>query len=100
MTAGDRSALLGSAAKASPGTFMAAECGRTRARVDVERFGPGIAFRASHPNERKRIMNNIIFANAGIAKLAPFSTVDEGFFDLHFDANVEGLFSSVQKGLP
>src|SRR5438552_15069680 len=45
-------------------------------------------------------MNNIIFANAGIAKLAPFGTVVEGFFDLHFNANVKGLFFSVQKGLP
>src|SRR6266478_6445883 len=25
---------------------------------------------------------DIIFANAGLAKLAPFGTVDEGFFDL------------------
>src|SRR5207245_3985226 len=43
---------------------------------------------------------DIIFANAGLAKLAPFGTVDEGFFDLHFNANVKGLFFSVQKGLP
>jgi NAD(P)-dependent dehydrogenase (short-subunit alcohol dehydrogenase family) len=43
---------------------------------------------------------DIIFANAGVAKLAPFGTVDEQFFDLHFDANVKGLFFSVQKGLP
>lgn len=43
---------------------------------------------------------DIIFANAGIAKLAAFGTVDEEFFDLHFDANVKGLFFTVQKGLP
>jgi NAD(P)-dependent dehydrogenase (short-subunit alcohol dehydrogenase family) len=43
---------------------------------------------------------DVIFANAGLAKLAPFGTVDEGFFDVHFDANVKGLFFSVQKGLP
>jgi len=43
---------------------------------------------------------DIIFANAGLAKLASFGTVDEEFFDLHFDANVKGLFFSVQKGLP
>jgi NAD(P)-dependent dehydrogenase (short-subunit alcohol dehydrogenase family) len=43
---------------------------------------------------------DIIFANAGLAKLAPFGTMDEEFFDLHFDANVKGLFFSVQKGLP
>lgn len=43
---------------------------------------------------------DVIFANAGLAKLAPFGTVDEKVFDLHFDANVKGLFFSVQKGLP
>jgi NAD(P)-dependent dehydrogenase (short-subunit alcohol dehydrogenase family) len=43
---------------------------------------------------------DIIFANAGLAKLAPFGTMDEEFFDLHFDANVKGLFFSVQKALP
>lgn len=43
---------------------------------------------------------DIIFANAGLAKLAPFADVDEHFFDLHFNANVKGLFFSVQKGLP
>lgn len=42
---------------------------------------------------------DIVFANAGLAKLAPFGTVDERLFDLHFDANVKGLFFSVQKGL-
>src|SRR5580700_3680807 len=43
---------------------------------------------------------DVIFANAGIAKLGLFGTVDEKFFDLHFDANVKGLFFSVQKALP
>ncbi len=43
---------------------------------------------------------DVIFANAGVARLAPFGSVDAKFFDLHFDANVKGLFFSVQKGLP
>ena len=43
---------------------------------------------------------DLIFANAGVARLAPFGSVDEKFFDLHFDANVKGLVFSVQKGLP
>jgi len=43
---------------------------------------------------------DVIFANAGIAQLAPFGSVDEEFFDRHFDANVKGLFFTVQKGLP
>lgn len=42
----------------------------------------------------------MIFANAGVARLAPFGTVDEKFFDFHFNANVKGLFFSVQKGIP
>jgi NAD(P)-dependent dehydrogenase (short-subunit alcohol dehydrogenase family) len=49
---------------------------------------------------RKNRMIDVIFANAGIAQLAPFDSVDEKFYDLHFDANAKGLFFSVQKGLP
>src|SRR4029077_12464693 len=44
--------------------------------------------------------SDVIFANAGIAQLAPFGTVDEKFYDLHFDANVKGIFFTVQKALP
>lgn len=43
---------------------------------------------------------DVVFANAGISELAPLGTVDEKFFDLHFDANVKGLFFTVQKALP
>jgi len=43
---------------------------------------------------------DVIFANAGIAQLTPFSGVDEKFYDLHFDANVKGMFFTVQKALP
>src|ERR1700691_4895881 len=43
---------------------------------------------------------DVVFANAGIAQLTPFGTVDEKFYDLHFDANVKGLFFTVQKALP
>jgi NAD(P)-dependent dehydrogenase (short-subunit alcohol dehydrogenase family) len=50
--------------------------------------------------KKRDLKIDIIVANAGLAKLAPFGTVDEKFFDLHFDANVKGLFFSVQKGLP
>jgi NAD(P)-dependent dehydrogenase (short-subunit alcohol dehydrogenase family) len=49
-------------------------------------------------NHNRKI--DVIFANAGIAQLAPFGSVDEKFYDLHFDANVKGLFFTVQKGLP
>jgi NAD(P)-dependent dehydrogenase (short-subunit alcohol dehydrogenase family) len=43
---------------------------------------------------------DVIFANAGVAELAPFAAVDEKFYDLHFDANVKGMFFTVQKALP
>ena len=43
---------------------------------------------------------DVVFANAGVAHLAKFGSVDEKFFDLHFDVNVKGLFFSVQKVLP
>jgi len=49
---------------------------------------------------RKNRKIDVIFANAGIAQLAPFGGVDEKFYDLHFEANVKGLFFAVQKGLP
>jgi NAD(P)-dependent dehydrogenase (short-subunit alcohol dehydrogenase family) len=42
----------------------------------------------------------VIFANAGIAHLASFANVDEKFYDLHFNANVKGLFFTIQKALP
>jgi NAD(P)-dependent dehydrogenase (short-subunit alcohol dehydrogenase family) len=43
---------------------------------------------------------DVVFANAGISHHAQFGTVDEKFFDLHFNANVKGLFFTVQKALP
>jgi NAD(P)-dependent dehydrogenase (short-subunit alcohol dehydrogenase family) len=43
---------------------------------------------------------DVVFANAGIAQQKPLGAVDETFFDLHFNANVKGLFFTVQKALP
>lgn len=43
---------------------------------------------------------DILFANAGIAQMAPFNQVTEDFYDNHFDINVKGLFFTVQKALP
>ena len=36
----------------------------------------------------------------GIAQLAQFETVDEKFFDFHFNVNLKGTFFTVQKALP
>lgn len=43
---------------------------------------------------------DVLFANAGVSQPRPVEAVDEAFFDLHFDANVKGLFFTVQKALP
>jgi len=41
-----------------------------------------------------------VFANAGIAKYAPFGTITEDHYDSIFDINVKGLLFTVQKALP
>jgi NAD(P)-dependent dehydrogenase (short-subunit alcohol dehydrogenase family) len=43
---------------------------------------------------------DVLFANAGVSQPKPVEAVDEKHFDLHFDANVKGLFFTVQKALP
>jgi NAD(P)-dependent dehydrogenase (short-subunit alcohol dehydrogenase family) len=43
---------------------------------------------------------DIVFANAGIAKLAAFGDITEDLYDLTFDINVKGLLFTVQKALP
>jgi NAD(P)-dependent dehydrogenase (short-subunit alcohol dehydrogenase family) len=69
----------------------------------------GISGDVARPSDLDRLYDSVhaygrkidvVFANAGIAQPAPFGTVDEKFYDLHFDANVKGLFFAVQKALP
>ena len=43
---------------------------------------------------------DVLFANAGVAPLAPFEAVTEKQFDALFNINVRGLFFTVQKALP
>ncbi|MGC1877924.1 MAG: SDR family oxidoreductase [Rhabdochlamydiaceae bacterium] len=42
---------------------------------------------------------DIVFANAGVAKMAPFGKITEEFYDSIFNINVRGLFFTVQKAL-
>jgi NAD(P)-dependent dehydrogenase (short-subunit alcohol dehydrogenase family) len=42
---------------------------------------------------------DIVFANAGIAKYAPFGAIDEEHFDSIFNTNVKGLLFTMQKAL-
>src|SRR6202162_6680544 len=43
---------------------------------------------------------DIVFANAGSAKYAPFGTITEELYDSIFNINVKGLLFTVQKALP
>jgi NAD(P)-dependent dehydrogenase (short-subunit alcohol dehydrogenase family) len=43
---------------------------------------------------------DVVFANAGVAKYAPFGTITEEHFDSIFNINVRGLLFTVQKALP
>lgn len=50
--------------------------------------------------QREKSRLDIVFANAGVAKLAPLGTITEEFYDSIFDVNVKGLLFTVQKALP
>jgi len=50
--------------------------------------------------KREKDKLDIVFANAGIAKYAPFGTITEEHFDSIFGVNVKGLLFTVQKALP
>jgi NAD(P)-dependent dehydrogenase (short-subunit alcohol dehydrogenase family) len=41
-----------------------------------------------------------VFANAGVAQLAPFGEITEEHYDTIFTINVKGLLFTVQKALP
>jgi NAD(P)-dependent dehydrogenase (short-subunit alcohol dehydrogenase family) len=49
-------------------------------------------------NEKGKL--DIVFANAGVAKYAPFGEITEKFYESIFDINVKGLLFTVQKALP
>ncbi len=50
--------------------------------------------------KREKGKLDIVFANAGVAKLAAFGTITEEIYDWTFDINVKGLLFTVQKALP
>ena len=50
--------------------------------------------------KREKGKLDIVFANAGVAKFAPFGTITEEFYHSIFDINVKGLLFTVQKALP
>src|SRR6266567_6685686 len=50
--------------------------------------------------KREKDKLDIVFANAGVATLAPFGTITEEHYDSIFDVNVKGVLFTVQKALP
>ena len=50
--------------------------------------------------KREKGRLDIVFANAGVAKYAPFGEITEELYDSIFDINVKGLLFTVQKALP
>jgi NAD(P)-dependent dehydrogenase (short-subunit alcohol dehydrogenase family) len=43
---------------------------------------------------------DVLFANAGIAKFAPYGDSDEALFEEQFAVNVKGVYFTLQKALP
>ena len=78
----------------------ATEIGRnvTGVRGDVSNLGDLDRLFAQIKQEKGKL--DIVFANAGAAKYAPFGTITEELYDSIFNINVKGLLFTVQKALP
>jgi len=76
------------------------EIGRnvTGIRGDVSNLGDLDRLFAQIEREKGKL--DVVFANAGVAKTAPFGTITEEFYESIFNVNVKGLLFTVQKALP
>jgi NAD(P)-dependent dehydrogenase (short-subunit alcohol dehydrogenase family) len=76
------------------------EIGRnvTGVRGDVSNLGELDRLFAQIKREKGKL--DIVFANSGIAKYAPFGKITEELYDSIFSINVKGLLFTVQKALP
>ncbi len=76
------------------------EIGRnvTGVQGDVSNLGDLDRLFAQINREKGKL--DIVFANAGVAKYAPFGTITEEHYDSIFNINVKGLLFTVQKALP
>src|ERR1700736_5445477 len=81
-------------------TAAAREIGKNVAAVqgDVSNLGDLDRLFARIKQDKGRL--DVLFANAGTAKLAPLGTITEEFYESIFDVNVKGLLFTVQKALP
>jgi NAD(P)-dependent dehydrogenase (short-subunit alcohol dehydrogenase family) len=76
------------------------EIGRnvTGVKGDVSKLDDLDRLFAQIKREKGRL--DIVFANAGVAKFAPFGKITEDLYDSIFGINVKGLLFTVQKALP
>jgi NAD(P)-dependent dehydrogenase (short-subunit alcohol dehydrogenase family) len=65
---------------------------------DVSNLGDLDRLFAQIKKEKDKL--DIVFANAGVAKYAPFGKITEEHYDSIFNINVKGLLFTVQKALP
>ena len=70
----------------------------TGVRGDVSNLGDLDRLFAHIEREKGRL--DVVFANAGVARYAPFGTITDELYDSIFDINVKGLLFTVQKALP
>ena len=80
------------AAAASIGTAVTAIQADVTKPRDLDRIYGQIGQEKGHVD--------IVFANAGVADLAPFGSITEEHFDKVFGTNVKGLMFTAQKALP
>jgi len=88
--------------------------GRDQATLDAARSKLGHAplilrNDAGEPDAARALADSIakagikldaVFINAGIAKMAPFDTIDAAFWDQTFNVNVKGAYFAIQALLP
>src|SRR5690349_19620097 len=76
------------------------EIGRnvTGVQGDVSNLGDLDLLFAQIKREKGRL--DIVFANAGVVKLAPLGAITEELYDSVFNINVKGVLFTVQKALP
>jgi NAD(P)-dependent dehydrogenase (short-subunit alcohol dehydrogenase family) len=70
----------------------------TGVQGDVSNLGDLDRLFAQIKREKGRL--DIVFANAGVAKYAPFGSISEDLYDSIFNVNVKGVLFTVQKALP
>jgi NAD(P)-dependent dehydrogenase (short-subunit alcohol dehydrogenase family) len=70
----------------------------TGVRGDVSNLGDLDRLFAQIKRDKGKL--DVVFANAGVAKFAPFGKITEDLYDSIFGINVKGLLFTVQKALP